>query len=49
MTEFFLEIPALLSCERGNPEWKNSKLHIFFNYAQALSVNWAFFQKCPIN
>ena len=22
------EIPALLSCERGNPEWENSKSHI---------------------
>ena len=21
----FFEIPALLACERGNPEWENSK------------------------
>ena len=21
----FFEIPALLSCEQGNPEWENSK------------------------
>ena len=25
----FFEIPTLLSCEQGNPEWENSKLYMY--------------------
>ena len=34
-TEFFFEIPALLSCEQGNPKQENSKNILYFEFSHS--------------